>query len=105
MGYRSFVIVFLVLVLLPVLGMAQEIKFQHLGIREGLKSSKVFDIVEDDAGFVWFATENGISRYDGSQMRTYMLDRVEGGEVNLKLRSRTSDSAIRDPSATSLMST
>lgn len=53
------------------------------------------DIVEDDAGFVWFATENGISRYDGSQMRAYMLDRVEGGKPNLKHCSRTSDNAIR----------
>jgi serine phosphatase RsbU (regulator of sigma subunit)/ligand-binding sensor domain-containing protein len=40
-------------------------KFGHLTIREGLSQSSVRDILQDSRGFLWFATVDGLNRYDG----------------------------------------
>lgn len=37
----------------------------HFTIEDGLPSSTVFNCIEDNKGFMWFATETGISRFDG----------------------------------------
>jgi two-component sensor histidine kinase/ligand-binding sensor domain-containing protein len=42
-----------------------------LSIEDGLSSRQVYDIVEDKNGFIWFATNNGLNRYDGKSFRLY----------------------------------
>ncbi|UXX79834.1 response regulator [Reichenbachiella carrageenanivorans] len=51
--------------------------FKYLGIEEGLPSNKVFMTLEDQEGFVWMATDNGIARYDGRSLKTYELQNIE----------------------------
>ncbi|MGL1957526.1 MAG: EAL domain-containing protein [Colwellia sp.] len=50
---------------------SEAIKFSHLSTIDGLSSSNVFGITQDKQGFLWFATEDGINRYDGSNFVTY----------------------------------
>lgn len=40
-------------------------KFESLSLKDGLAGSNVLDIIQDTAGFMWFATDNGLCRYDG----------------------------------------
>lgn len=42
-----------------------------LGLEKGLSSNHVMDIIKDRNGFMWFATEEGLNRFDGSQFYTY----------------------------------
>lgn len=45
---------------------AQEIDFKNISIKDGLPQSDVFDAVQDDIGYLWFATQGGgIAKYDG----------------------------------------
>ena len=37
----------------------------------GMPSDMVFDVLQDQQGFMWFATSKGICRYDGLQVKTY----------------------------------
>jgi Histidine kinase/Two component regulator propeller len=46
-------------------GFSQEIFHQEITISEGLPSNSVYDIMQDDKGFIWFATDEGVSRFDG----------------------------------------
>lgn len=39
--------------------------FSHLGIEQGLSQSLVFDIHQSKEGYLWFATQDGLNRYDG----------------------------------------
>ncbi|BDD07439.1 response regulator [Aureibacter tunicatorum] len=39
--------------------------FDRYTIREGLPSNHIYDIIQDDHGFLWISTENGLSRFDG----------------------------------------
>ena len=53
---------------------AQEAMFtnkQHFGVEEGLPQSFVSGIAQDKDGFLWLATLDGLSRYDGRKFRTF----------------------------------
>jgi hypothetical protein len=40
-------------------------RITHYGMHDGLCSDRVWDIAEGKPGLFWFATEHGLSRYDG----------------------------------------
>lgn len=37
----------------------------------GLSSNAVYDIFQDNKGFMWFATDDGLNRYDGTKFRCF----------------------------------
>jgi ligand-binding sensor domain-containing protein len=41
------------------------IKFRNLSIEDGLSMSTVMDICQTKDGYIWFATPDGLNRYDG----------------------------------------
>lgn len=43
----------------------EPIHFVHIGLNEGLSQSTIFDIAQDKRGNMWFATYNGLNKYDG----------------------------------------
>ena len=43
----------------------RDVRFQRLSIEQGLSQSSVFAITQDKKGFMWFATQDGLNRYDG----------------------------------------
>lgn len=48
-----------------------QISFSHIGIDEGLSQSTVFDITQDNRGNMWFATLNGVNKFDGYNFTVY----------------------------------
>ena len=48
--------------------------FNHLGLEDGLSQSSIYGIVQDRRGFLWFATEDGLNRYDGYGFQVYKPD-------------------------------
>lgn len=44
---------------------AQDPDFKFYNVEDGLPSNEIYDIFEDSKGYVWFATDNGVSKYDG----------------------------------------
>ncbi len=49
----------------------QNIRFEHLSIEDGLSQSSVNAIMQDREGFMWFATQDGLNRYDGYRFKIY----------------------------------
>lgn len=45
--------------------------FTHIGLEQGLSQSTVSDIVQDDRGYMWFATHDGLNKYDGYDFTVY----------------------------------
>jgi signal transduction histidine kinase/ligand-binding sensor domain-containing protein/DNA-binding response OmpR family regulator len=43
------------------------IRFSSLSLEDGLSQNTVTAMVQDSAGFMWFATQDGLNRYDGYQ--------------------------------------
>ena len=52
-------------------GQSAAIKFTRLTNQDGLSQSTVNGIVKDKYGFMWFATEDGLNRYDGYKFKIY----------------------------------
>lgn len=46
-------------------------RFIHFSTQQGLASDKVLNILQDRYGFIWLATDFGLSRYDGTAFRNY----------------------------------
>ena len=43
----------------------------QIGLNEGLSQSGVGAILQDNEGYMWFGTQNGLNRYDGAQMKHF----------------------------------
>lgn len=43
----------------------EDIHFSHIGLEEGLSHSTIFAINQDKGGNLWFATYDGVNKYDG----------------------------------------
>ncbi|MCB0707062.1 MAG: histidine kinase [Saprospiraceae bacterium] len=58
---------------LPAWGMAQSNHFAYrqFTANDGLPSSEVYDILQDKLGYIWFSTDNGVSRFDGYSFQNY----------------------------------
>ena len=51
---------------------AQSIEFKNLSTKDGLPQSDVFDAIQDEVGYLWFATQGGgIAKYDGKEFIVY----------------------------------
>lgn len=48
-------------------------RFQHITVNDGLAHSDAMDVVQSRLGFIWIATNNGVDRYDGYDLKHYQL--------------------------------
>lgn len=46
-----------------------EIRFNRLGVRDGLSSNEISCVLRDRNGFMWFGTTSGLNRFDGYEFR------------------------------------
>ena len=47
--------------------------YKYMGIEEGLSNQKVYRILKDGRGYMWFLTHTGIDRYNGTEIKHYKL--------------------------------
>jgi ligand-binding sensor domain-containing protein len=58
-----------------------ELRFQHLSEKDGLSDNGVTGITQDKNGFIWFATINGLNRFEGYRVKQFF--HVEGDSTSL----------------------
>src|SRR5436190_14882834 len=68
---RTIVSVCLQVASLTAICQKQNIRFEHLGIDQGLSQSNVICILQDSRGFMWFGTRDGLNKYDGYKFTVY----------------------------------
>jgi len=56
--------------------------FSNLNLKDGLSQLSVLDICEDAEGFIWFATRNGLNRYDGEHFTVYKHDNNDPSTIS-----------------------
>ena len=44
---------------------------RHYDVNDGLSDNSVKDIYQDSTGFMWFATKDGLNRFDGNRITVY----------------------------------
>ncbi len=50
---------------------AQQAEFKHISTEMGLASSEIYCQLQDSAGYMWFGTSRGLSRYDGYEFKNF----------------------------------
>ena len=58
----------------PTAWAGQALRFEHIGVEDGLSQSTVTAILQDRRGFLWFGTEDGLNRYDGYTFTVFKPD-------------------------------
>ena len=62
------------LLLLPAMGFSQPFSISRFyDISDGLPSNHVYKCLQDKKGFMWLATENGLSRFDGNSFKNFTV--------------------------------
>ncbi len=49
----------------------QSPEYKNYSVKDGLPSSEVYNSIQDSKGFMWFATDKGVCRFDGYQFRVF----------------------------------
>ena len=75
---------------------AKHIDFVHIGVNEGLSQNTIFDITQDKQGNMWFATYDGLNKYDGYDFTVYQYDEQNPYSIGCSIiRACTIDSQGR----------
>jgi ligand-binding sensor domain-containing protein len=62
-------------------------QFKYYTSLDGLPQNSVNDIERDKFGFMWFATGNGLSRFDGYNFRNYTKPQLPSNLVNVLVQA------------------
>src|SRR5262245_27448985 len=74
----------------PLCALAQRLPVSAYGIEDGLPSAYVQYILQDSRGFLWFATRDGLARFDGDRFATYSVEHgIPDPTVNYIIESRS----------------
>lgn len=60
---------------------AQSFDFSHLDNSNGLSNNQVECIFKDSRGFMWFGTNQGLNRYDGTNFKVYKHTRNDPASI------------------------
>jgi ligand-binding sensor domain-containing protein/signal transduction histidine kinase len=70
-----------ILMLRPQVLNAQEIEFKRLSIENGLSQTGVNCVLQDQRGFMWFGTQDGLNMYDGYTFSIFRHDPSDSNSI------------------------
>ena len=63
------------------LAQPRDIRFEQVSVEQGLSNYAVTKIVQDQQGFLWIATEDGLNKYDGYTFTVYKPDPADSNSL------------------------
>lgn len=67
---------------------AQNFKLKFVGVEEGLRNPYIYSISQDRSGFLWAATSEGVIKYDGTKVETFLSELEDNFITHTFLDSR-----------------
>lgn len=58
-------------------------QFRHYNIENGVSSNSISDILQDSKGYIWLCTDNGLSRFDGTQFTFYQKNNKQYSSLHV----------------------
>lgn len=75
---------------------ATNLSFKHLSVSDGLPHGNVWSFTQDRYGFIWIGTDEGLCRYDGLTVKTFINIRHD----TLSIPSSATDALCTDADGT-----
>jgi len=70
------------MIVLPLLCRAQDASYIQYTTEDGLPTDYVYGVVEDEDGFIWAYTENGLAKFDGYEFEHFTVeDGLPGNDI------------------------
>jgi signal transduction histidine kinase/ligand-binding sensor domain-containing protein/DNA-binding response OmpR family regulator len=80
--YKYYLLILLLFNSLASLSQNQSLKFEHIGIKEGLSQINITCIKQDKRGFIWIGTRDGLNKYDGYKFTIYKYDPRDSNTIS-----------------------
>ncbi len=61
---------------------SDEWQIEQIQVEDGLPDSTVYSLVQDELGFIWFGTTNGLARYDGYDFKYLTHDETDQNTIS-----------------------
>jgi signal transduction histidine kinase len=71
--FIKFILLFLLFLKVNTISAQQYALINTFTTADGLPSNHVYETVQDSIGFLWIATDNGVSRYDGKYFKNFTV--------------------------------
>ena len=52
-------------------GRNYDYNFRNVGVEDGLSQNMIYSIIQDETGFIWFGTQDGLNRYNGIEFKIF----------------------------------
>ena len=65
----------------------KKMAFEKYGVAEGLPEEFAITPLQDDKGFIWFGTQNGLVKYDGYRFKVFRVSFAKGDTAIFQLRN------------------
>ena len=72
-------------VLVPVTNLHSQqniVQFEHINLEDGLSQGSVYCMLQDQKGFLWFGTQDGLNKYDGYQFTVYRHNKYDSSSLS-----------------------
>ncbi len=66
---KKFLLIFFLIA--PAIGFPNNYFFKNFITSDGLSTLKTNKVIQDNEGYIWIATENGLNRFDGTNFKVY----------------------------------
>lgn len=68
---KSYYLTILIIILCNLTATAQSYYFRHYQVENGLSHNTAFSVLQDQQGFIWFGTKDGLNRFDGHSFKIF----------------------------------
>ena len=81
--YKKFLITTLIFTLMSFfyVDAVENINFENITIDDGLSQSTVEVIFQSSQGYIWIGTNDGLNRYNGTEMKVYKADKTKKNTI------------------------
>lgn len=85
MQRKSLLVLFFFLSLQTSFSQSGNLVFDHYTIDEGLSNNEIKCLAQDDNGFIWIGTKDGLNRFDGNSFEVYRSARSDSTSISGKV--------------------
>lgn len=72
-----------------------EVRAKKITLQDGLPSNTINTMLQDQKGFLWFGTHNGLVRYDGNKMTVYRHDSLQTSIADNRIKQLWEDTTYK----------